>query len=80
MNAKDIIKELLARFPEPECREQEAAIEAAKQYIRYHDHMGNEFGPRTQAAIEDCFQSGLHYKVKANAMQELEREMMEERE
>ena len=33
----DCIRELLARFPEPTCREQEAAVETAKTILLKHD-------------------------------------------
>jgi len=33
----DCIRELLARFPEPSCAEQQAAVETAKTILLKHD-------------------------------------------
>lgn len=72
MNAKEIINELLARFPEPTCREQEDAVKNAKTFLAEMDKANVDYYPRTAAAVRECFQTGIHPKVKASAMNELE--------
>lgn len=71
-----IIEKLLARFEEPTCKEQAEAVAEAKAFLQEGFNSGAT--PITDEAIKDSFQTGPFYKVKADAMRRVERELFTE--
>ena len=76
MRAKMIIEKLLARFEEPTCKEQAEAVAEAKAFLQ--EGFSSGATPLTDEAIKDSFQTGPFYKVKADAMRRVERELFTE--
>ena len=76
MRSKMIIQNLLARFEQPTCKEQADAVSEAKAFLQEGFISGST--PLTDEAIKDSFQTGPFYKVKADAMRRVERELFME--